>query len=38
MIAKTWEPVKELLHDAMQLTPEERGRSLDEQCGGDASH
>jgi eukaryotic-like serine/threonine-protein kinase len=30
-----WERVKDLLHQAMQLTPEQRARFLDEACPGD---
>ena len=30
-----WERVKQLLHQAMQLTPEQRVRFLDEACPGD---
>ena len=30
-----WEQVKDLLHQAMQLAPEERGRFLDEACSSD---
>jgi tetratricopeptide (TPR) repeat protein len=30
-----WERVKQLLHQAMQLTPEQRARFLDEACPGD---
>jgi eukaryotic-like serine/threonine-protein kinase len=32
-----WEHLKELLHRAMQLVPEERSRFLDEACSSDAS-
>jgi eukaryotic-like serine/threonine-protein kinase len=35
MIAETWERVKGLLHRAMQLAPEERGRFLEQECGTD---
>ncbi len=37
MIAKTWERVKDLLHRAMQLEPEERSRFLGEACASDDS-
>jgi serine/threonine protein kinase/tetratricopeptide (TPR) repeat protein len=37
MYAKRWESVKNLLHDAMQLTPAQRGPFLDEACSTDAS-
>ncbi len=37
MIAETWERVKDLLHRAMQLSPAERSRFLDEACASDAS-
>jgi hypothetical protein len=32
MNSDRWEQVKELLHEAMQLIPEERARFLDEAC------
>jgi eukaryotic-like serine/threonine-protein kinase len=32
-----WDRVKDLLHQAMQLTPEERGRFLDDACSSDAA-
>jgi non-specific serine/threonine protein kinase/serine/threonine-protein kinase len=33
---KNWETVKDLLHQAMQLAPEERPRFLDEACSSDS--
>jgi eukaryotic-like serine/threonine-protein kinase len=35
MITQPWEHVKQLLHEAMQLEPEQRGRFLDEACSSD---
>ncbi len=35
MTVERWEQVKELLHEAMQLTPGERGHFLDEACSSD---
>jgi serine/threonine protein kinase len=35
MTGERWEQVKELLHEAMQLTPGERSRFLDEACASD---
>jgi serine/threonine protein kinase len=35
MTIKTWETVKELLHQAMQLSPEQRPQFLDEVCSFD---
>jgi serine/threonine protein kinase len=37
MYTKRWESVKNLLHAAMQLTPAQRSRFLDEACSSDAS-
>jgi eukaryotic-like serine/threonine-protein kinase len=37
MIAQAWERVKDLLHRATPLAPEERGPFLDRECGSDAS-
>ena len=37
MIAKTWERVKDLLHQALQQAPQEREHFLDEVCSGDSS-
>jgi serine/threonine protein kinase len=37
MTIERWEHVKELLHQAMQLVPEQRARFLDEACSSDAS-
>jgi len=37
MISPAWERVKDLLHQAMQLAPEQRSRFLDEACSSDAS-
>jgi eukaryotic-like serine/threonine-protein kinase len=37
MKASRWESVKGLLHQAMQLAPEQRGRFLDEVCSSDVS-
>ena len=37
MDTKRWESVKELLHQALQLTPAQRGRFLDEACSSDTS-
>jgi len=37
MTIKTWETVKELLHQAMQLSPEQRPQFLDEACSSDAA-
>ncbi len=37
MTTKNWETVKDLLHQAMQLAPEQRGPFLDEACSSDAS-
>jgi eukaryotic-like serine/threonine-protein kinase len=37
MDTKRWESVKHLLHQAMQLSPEERGPFLDEACSSDSS-
>ena len=36
MTIQRWEHVKELLHQAMQLAPENRTRFLDEACSSDA--
>jgi non-specific serine/threonine protein kinase/serine/threonine-protein kinase len=36
MTSQPWEQVKDLLHQAMQLAPEQRARFLDEACSGDA--
>jgi serine/threonine protein kinase/tetratricopeptide (TPR) repeat protein len=36
MTAQTWERVKEILHQAMQLDPAQRSRFLDEACSSDA--
>ncbi len=35
MTTQAWERVKELLHQAMQLAPEERGQFLDQACSSD---
>jgi eukaryotic-like serine/threonine-protein kinase len=37
MTTPTWEQVKELLHQAMQLAPEQRSSFLDEACLSDAA-
>jgi serine/threonine protein kinase/Tfp pilus assembly protein PilF len=37
MTSQSWESVKELLHRAMQLPPEQRAGFLDETCAGDAA-
>ena len=37
MNTKRWESVKELLHQALQLRPEQRGVFLDEACASDIS-
>jgi eukaryotic-like serine/threonine-protein kinase len=37
MNVKRWESVKDLLHRAIQLDPEQRARFLDEVCSSDAS-
>jgi serine/threonine protein kinase/tetratricopeptide (TPR) repeat protein len=37
MTIQRWEHVKELLHQAMQLAPENRTRFLDEACSSDAA-
>src|SRR5271165_2787929 len=37
MTTERWESVKELLHQAMQLPPEQRGPFLDAACPSDAS-
>jgi eukaryotic-like serine/threonine-protein kinase len=37
MDTKRWESVKDLLHQAMQRSPEERGPFLDEVCSSDTS-
>jgi hypothetical protein len=37
MTVQAWERVKELLHQAMELRPHERGRFLDEACASDPS-
>ncbi len=37
MTTQPWEHVKELLHHAMQLVPEQRARFLDEACSSDAA-
>jgi hypothetical protein len=37
MAIKSWENVKELLHQAMELAPEERPHFLDEACSSDHS-
>jgi serine/threonine protein kinase len=37
MTTKNWETIKDLLHQAMQLAPEQRGPFLDEACSFDAS-
>ena len=37
MTIQRWEHVKELLHQAMQLAPEDRTRFLDEACSSDAA-
>jgi eukaryotic-like serine/threonine-protein kinase len=37
MNIQRWQSVKELLHQAMMLTPAERGTFLDEACSSDAS-
>jgi len=37
MDTKRWESAKDLLHQAMQLTPAERGPFLDEACSSDLS-
>jgi len=37
MNTKRWESVKDLLHQAMQLGPDQRGPFLDEVCASDAS-
>ncbi len=37
MNAEHWEQVKDLLHQAMQLAPEQRARFLDEACSSDAA-
>ena len=36
MTAQTWERVKEVLHQAMQLEPEQRSGFLDQACSSDA--
>jgi len=36
MATQDWERIKEVLHQAMQLDPEERSRFLDEACSSDA--
>ena len=36
MTSERWEQVKDLLHQAMQLAPEQRSRFLDEACSEDA--
>jgi len=36
MTAQTWERVKEILHQAMQIDPAQRSRFLDEACSSDA--
>jgi eukaryotic-like serine/threonine-protein kinase len=35
MSSESWEQLKELLHQAMQLVPEQRARFLDEACSSD---
>jgi eukaryotic-like serine/threonine-protein kinase len=37
MKIQSWERVKEILHDAMQLAPEQRGEFLEEACASDAA-
>jgi eukaryotic-like serine/threonine-protein kinase len=37
VIDESWERVKDLLHQAMQLPEDERGRFLDEACSSDAT-
>ena len=37
MTIESWERVKELLHRAMQLAPEQRAGFLDEACPSDAA-
>ncbi len=37
MTTKNWETVKDLLHQAMQLSPEQRAPFLDEACSSDAA-
>jgi sugar lactone lactonase YvrE/aminoglycoside phosphotransferase (APT) family kinase protein len=37
MIEERWKRVKELLHRAMQLAPEQRGPFLDQACSGDGA-
>ena len=37
MDSKRWESVKDLLHQALQLTPAQRGPFLDEACSSDVS-
>ena len=36
MTSERWQQVKDLLHQAMQLAPEQRSRFLDEACSEDA--
>ena len=37
MTVESWDRVKELLHQAMQLAPQQRARFLDEACSSDAA-
>src|SRR5208282_1129276 len=37
MTSQSWERVKELLHQAMQLAPEQRAGFLDQACSSDAA-